>query len=206
MGENSSGNLGIGNNINQYTPFVSMSNVKIKSIVCGESHTLALMSIFFFIIFFYSFIVNLLIKIENQELFSTGSNQFGALCMMNKKQKLNKFTLALRDVISVFAGSNHSIIWKSKKTLKNIFKNSFLISCLGEGNSKNLIAYGRNNFGQLGVGNSKDQQHSVIYLKFPLYFFTSRHKYIKKVLFSVYVRIFLLLFYIEIILHFSIGH
>ena len=117
MGENSSGNLGIGNNINQYTPFVSMSNVKIKSIVCGESHTLALMSIFF-IFFFYSFIMNLLIKIENQELFSTGSNQFGALCMMNKKQKLNKFTLALRDVISVFAGSNHSIIWKSKKNFK----------------------------------------------------------------------------------------
>jgi len=116
IGTNSNGALGVGEQTEDYFQIFTVSDFpNIRSVHCGNNHTIILL--------------------ENGDVYSTGSNEDGELCLGNNKDVFSFTKINLSSIVSVATGSKHSI-----------FLNS----------SGEIFVGGSNEWGQLGIGSEEN--------------------------------------------------
>ena len=143
FGRNRFGQLGLGDNKNRSVPTLVMQDKTIRQIVCGTCH---------------SFILK-----ESGELFAFGYNYNGQLGLGdNKKRKIP--TLLMKTGDDIVPSLNLPVRDKVKdNTIRQIVcgcYHSFILKKSGE-----LLAFGCNYNGQLGLGDNKDRNIPTLLMK-----------------------------------------
>ncbi len=140
IGNNSSGQLGIGSYTSQYTFTKVTTFTDVISVACGSNHTMMIQGTR----------TNGILS-STGKLYGTGSNSFGQLGIGTSTLKYNLFKASIDNIINnstisgvsqVACGSNHTMILR--------------------GGSDKLYGTGSNSSGQLGIGSSPSQ---IIYFR-----------------------------------------
>ena len=166
-GNNSSGQLGLGDTANRLSfTIIGINTNDIKSVYCGYGHTFILKN--------------------NGTLWGCGGNSYGELGLgdTNNRKIFVQITTNVNNIKSVYCGNNHTIILKNDDTLwgsgynrlghlglgdttnRNIFtkiatdiKSAYCGSeyTVALKNDGTLWACGYNNYGQLGLGDTNNR-------------------------------------------------